>query len=95
MVELQTHTGHSFNVRYAKPARSNNKIFMARINNSEHSVINRIFSDTKSTEELTVIYGDDPQTTITETYIGYTIYLDATTQDDGSIIVRLQKKPEA
>lgn len=96
MALLQTHTGHIYSVEYAGPTtRSNGTVFSARIHNVNYSDVNRVFSDENSTEVLTVVFGEDSDDPLVEVYQGYTIYLGFMIQDDGSIIVRLQKKPEA
>ena len=96
MVLLQTNTGHWYNVEYAGPTtRSNGTLFMTRINNSTYTEINRVFGDPKNTEVLIVTYGNPEEEHITETYFGYTTYLGFMIQNDGSIIVTLQKSLEA
>lgn len=96
MALLQTNTGHVFSVEYAGPTtRSNGTVFSTRINDATYSDVNRVFSDENSTEVLTVVFGEDSDNPLVEVYHGYTIYLGFMIQDDGSIIVRLQKKPEA
>lgn len=96
MILLQTNTGHTYDVEYAGPTtRSNGTLFMTRINNATYTEINRVFSDSKNTELLTVVYGSLTEESIVETYSGYTTYLGFMIQNDGSIIVTLQKSLEA
>lgn len=91
MPTLILRNGKRFNTDYAGPVNgTGGAVFTTRVLESTVPEVNRTFIDPNLTDELTVMYGD----IITGVYTGYTRYAGFYLNDDGSIMVTLQKNLE-